>query len=140
MQIRCLTFANRDWFSLLVSVWLKATTVISNKYSKNFILKKQKIIITTVMIIMIAIMIITTTKFFTEKMMSSAENWRCQKIPLNIILKIAQFLPSCTYDCEFQVNSLLRSSMNKSVSYFLFKKIWFMGEEITHKNDTRNTL
>ena len=39
-----------------------------------------------------------------------------------------------------QVNCLLRLSVNKSVSYFSLKKISFMGEEIVHKNDTRNTL
>ena len=33
----------RDWFTLPVNVWLKATTTISNKYSVNFILKKQQI-------------------------------------------------------------------------------------------------
>ena len=43
MQIRYLTFVKRDWFTLPVNVWLKATTTISNKHSVNFILKKQQI-------------------------------------------------------------------------------------------------
>ena len=42
IQIRYLTLENRDWFSLPVNVWLKATTTISNKYGVNFIPEKQK--------------------------------------------------------------------------------------------------
>ena len=43
MQIRYLTFVKHDWFKLPVNLWLKATMTISNKYSVNFILKKQQI-------------------------------------------------------------------------------------------------
>ena len=43
IKIRYLTFVKRDWFTLPVNVWLKATTTISNKYSVSFIPKKQQI-------------------------------------------------------------------------------------------------
>ena len=141
IQIRHLTLVNREWFTLPVNVWLKAKTAIFNSFSINIIPKKQQIgnnnnnndddnsdskddnkI----------------TKFFTGKM-TSAENWRCQKFQW-IPLKIAQFLQNCTYDCELQVKSLLRPSTNKSVSYFSLRKMRFIGEEITHENDTTNTL
>ena len=93
----------------------------------------------TKMITMIAMMIIITSKFFTEKIMPSAEIDNVRKF-LWILLNLAQFLQGSTYDCVFQINSPLCPSMNKSVSYFSLKKIWFMGKEVTHKNDTRNTL
>ena len=64
MQIRYLTFVKRNWFTLPVNVWLKATTTFSNNYSVNFILKNNKlIIIITVMTMMIIMIIVKANKF-----------------------------------------------------------------------------
>ena len=134
IQIRHLTLVNREWFTLPVNVWLKAKTAIFNSFSINIIPKKQQIgnnnnnndddnsdskddnkI----------------TKFFTGKM-TSAENWRCQKFQW-IPLKIAQFLQNCTYDCELQINFLLRPSMNKVFPIFHSKKCDSWGKKLLMK-------
>ena len=102
------------------------TSLVSTLFLKN---NKLVIITIMMMIIVIAMMIIITTKFFTEKL-TSAEHWRCQKFHW-IPLKIAQFLQNC--NCELQVNSLFRPSMNKSVSYFSLKKCDSWGKKLLMK-------
>ena len=102
------------------------TSLVSTLFLKN---NKLVIIITTMMMIIVIAMIIITTKFFTEKI-TSAENWQGQKFHW-IPLKIAQFLQNC--NCELQVNSLFRPSMNKSVSYFSLKKCDSWGKKLLMK-------
>ena len=134
IQIRHLTLVNREWSTLPVNVWLKAKTAISNKFSINIIPKKQQIG--------------NNNNNDNDNSDSNDDNnnnkilyW---EIDFSWTLTMSEIsvnsFENCTYDCELQVNSLLRPSMNKSVSYFSLKKMWFTGEEITHENGTTNTL
>ena len=139
IQIRHLTLVNREWFTLPVNVWLKAKTAIPNKFSINIIPKKQQIgnnnnnndddnsdsndn---------------NNNKIFTEKI-TSAENWQCQKfhwIPLKIAISSKLHIRLWATS-KFSLPSLYE----QKCFLFFTQKMWFMGEEITHENDTANTL
>ena len=138
IQIRHLNLVNREWFTLPVNVWPKVKTAISNKFSINIIPKKQQI---------------GNNNNNNDDDNSDSNDNNNNKILYwenNFSWKLTMSeislnsFENCTISSKLQLWATSKFSLpslyEQKCFLFFTQKMWFMGEEITHENDTANTL